>query len=579
MRTPPYGIGRSREPPPLATSTPRHGRTPRPSPSPSLQEKGTRVLQSPARVRTSPPKGYVSSSRGSKAASPLRGRVPAAVTDRGAPRRRPRRSQGRRAPRSRNSHDANTSSQSVCHSTKPPVTFPLPLPLPRDDTVSDISIVSPMPALDVSYTAYLTPDVLTPTAIPPSPPTSRAPSAREIWDFDDEEAYVQHNPLYWLVPEAHEQPEPREALVASAPQYYHPHHYAPLPDTYIGHRPTHKPAPRWPSPYGRGHASPAPYLHHQEERRRGRGASPGTHAHTRLSPISENFHPTNIVTYADVHTQERPHRQPRGRSFKPSPPRRHRLAAQRKRSNIRIFDLKDDARFVYIVHALIQAFICIEQDLQSEIESHKDVLASLNATGQKLLGTLENQDEAVMLQRRLEEMNQRWNTLKHKSIAIRNRLEGNAENWNSLLLSLRELIEWVIRKDTELTALGPLVGDLNALAKFSDDLAAFRRVIDEKQPVIESNLKSGRQLIASEPPLSDTSDSEAGRELDGDARYRGDDNARDLTRAVRREVAKLSEKWAALRERAAAANAQADLACKVGDEAVRPYWGWCAHTL
>ncbi|XP_066986137.1 dystrophin-like isoform X4 [Macrobrachium rosenbergii] len=202
------------------------------------------------------------------------------------------------------------------------------------------------------------------------------------------------------------------------------------------------------------------------------------------------------------------------------------------------------------------------KDLQSEIESHKDVLASLNATGQKLLGTLENQDEAVMLQRRLEEMNQRWNTLKHKSIAIRNRLEGNAENWNTLLLSLRELIEWVIRKDTELTALGPLVGDLNSLSKFSEDLAAFRRVIDEKQPVIESNLKSGRQLIASEPPLSDTSDSEAGRELDGDARYRGDDSARDLTRSVRREVAKLSEKWAALRERAAAAAAQADLAHK-----------------
>ncbi|KAK8748100.1 hypothetical protein OTU49_016316 [Cherax quadricarinatus] len=201
-------------------------------------------------------------------------------------------------------------------------------------------------------------------------------------------------------------------------------------------------------------------------------------------------------------------------------------------------------------------------DLQSEIESHKDVLASLNATGQKLLGTLENQDEAVMLQRRLEEMNQRWNTLKHKSIAIRNRLEGNSENWNTLLLSLRELIEWVIRKDTELTALGPLVGELNSLSKFSEDLSSFRRVIDEKQPVIESNLKSGRQLIASEPPLSDTSDSEAGRELDGDARYRGDENARDLTRSVRREVAKLSEKWAALRERAAAAAAQADLAHK-----------------
>ncbi|XP_047739356.1 dystrophin [Hyalella azteca] len=202
------------------------------------------------------------------------------------------------------------------------------------------------------------------------------------------------------------------------------------------------------------------------------------------------------------------------------------------------------------------------KDLQSEIESHKDVVASLNATGQKLLGTLENQDEALMLHRRLEEMNTRWNTLKPRSIAIRSRLEGNSESWNSLLLSLRELIEWVIRKDTELTAIGPLSGDLPTLAKLESDLVSFRRVLDEKQPVVESNLKSGRQLIASEPPLSDTSDSEAGRDMDGDARRHGEESARELTRAVRREVAKLSEKWAALRERAAAVASNVALAHK-----------------
>ncbi|KAF2368020.1 Spectrin repeat [Trinorchestia longiramus] len=203
-------------------------------------------------------------------------------------------------------------------------------------------------------------------------------------------------------------------------------------------------------------------------------------------------------------------------------------------------------------------------DLQSEIESHKDVVASLNATGQKLLGTLENQDEAMMLHRRLEEMNTRWNTLKHRSIAIRSRLEGNTESWNSLLLSLRELIEWVIRKDTELTAMGPPSGDMATLTKLESDLVSFRRVLDEKQPVVESNLKSGRQLIASEPPLSDTSDSEAGRDLDGDARRHGEESARELTRSVRREVAKLSEKWAALRERAAAMATNISLANKVG---------------
>lgn len=50
---------------------------------------------------------------------------------------------------------------------------------------------------------------------------------------------------------------------------------------------------------------------------------------------------------------------------------------------------------------------------------------------------------------------------------FRNRLESNSEHWNALLLSLRELTEWVIRKDTELSTLsvGPLRGDAASLQK------------------------------------------------------------------------------------------------------------------
>lgn len=49
----------------------------------------------------------------------------------------------------------------------------------------------------------------------------------------------------------------------------------------------------------------------------------------------------------------------------------------------------------------------------------------------------------------------------------RNRLESNAEHWNALLLSSRELTEWVIRKDTELSTLGlgPVRGDAASLQK------------------------------------------------------------------------------------------------------------------
>ena len=53
------------------------------------------------------------------------------------------------------------------------------------------------------------------------------------------------------------------------------------------------------------------------------------------------------------------------------------------------------------------------------------------------------------------------------SFHYRNRLENNSEHWNALLLSLRELTEWVIRKDTELSSLGmaPVRGDSASLQK------------------------------------------------------------------------------------------------------------------
>ncbi|TDG48702.1 hypothetical protein AWZ03_004814 [Drosophila navojoa] len=184
------------------------------------------------------------------------------------------------------------------------------------------------------------------------------------------------------------------------------------------------------------------------------------------------------------------------------------------------------------------------RDLQSEIETHRVVYDRLDGTGRKLLGSLTSQEDAVMLQRRLDEMNQRWNNLKSKSIAIRNRLESNSEHWNALLLSLRELTEWVIRKDTELSSLGlgPVRGDAASLQKQLDDHKAFRRQLEDKRPIVESNLTSGRQYIASETPVSDTSDTEAAH--DSDSRYMSaEEQSRELARSIRREVGKLSEQW------------------------------------
>ncbi|XP_076371718.1 dystrophin-like isoform X2 [Tachypleus tridentatus] len=187
------------------------------------------------------------------------------------------------------------------------------------------------------------------------------------------------------------------------------------------------------------------------------------------------------------------------------------------------------------------------RELQREIDSQRDLHLTLNERSGQLLQSLESQDDALLLRRKLEEMNQRWNVLRLKTASLRNRLESSAEQWNQLLLSLRELTEWVIKKETELAAQPALGGDVTSILKQQDEHRAFRRQLDDKRPVIENSLLTGRQYVAKEPPLSDTSDSEA-KDYETESRgYRSaEEQAREITRSIRRELKKLSDKWNAL---------------------------------
>ena len=70
---------------------------------------------------------------------------------------------------------------------------------------------------------------------------------------------------------------------------------------------------------------------------------------------------------------------------------------------------------------MARCWCCVDvlQDLQDEVEQHRDMYLSLDSTGKKLVSGLDTQEDATILARRLEEMNQRWGYLKAKSIAIR----------------------------------------------------------------------------------------------------------------------------------------------------------------
>merc|ERR1719510_2453435 len=145
-----------------------------------------------------------------------------------------------------------------------------------------------------------------------------------------------------------------------------------------------------------------------------------------------------------------------------------------------------------------------------------------------------------MIQRRLEEMNQRWNHLKAKSIAIRNRLENNSDHWNALLLSLRELSEWTISKEAELEAMGPIGGDEVTIRRQQDSARAFQRQLEEKRAIIENNLLTGRQHLDSN---SGNLHNEA---TEGTEAANASRNFNELNRAIRREVTRLSERWSNL---------------------------------
>ncbi|KAI2650013.1 Utrophin [Labeo rohita] len=99
-------------------------------------------------------------------------------------------------------------------------------------------------------------------------------------------------------------------------------------------------------------------------------------------------------------------------------------------------------------------------DIQAEIEAHNDVFRSVEGNKMKMVKALGSSEEAVFLQQRLDDMNQRWNDLKAKSANIRAHLEASAERWNRLLSVLEELGRWISVKDEELNKQMPIGGDV-----------------------------------------------------------------------------------------------------------------------
>nr|XP_045363191.1 dystrophin isoform X2 [Camelus bactrianus] len=177
------------------------------------------------------------------------------------------------------------------------------------------------------------------------------------------------------------------------------------------------------------------------------------------------------------------------------------------------------------------------QDLQGEIEAHTDIYHNLDENGQKILRSLEGSDDAVLLQRRLDNMNFKWSELRKKSLNIRSHLEASSDQWKRLHLSLQELLVWLQLKDDELSRQAPIGGDFPAVQKQNDVHRAFKRELKTKEPVIMSTLETVRIFLTEQPLEGLEKLYQEPRELPPE------EKAQNVTRLLRKQAEEVHTEW------------------------------------
>ena len=91
------------------------------------------------------------------------------------------------------------------------------------------------------------------------------------------------------------------------------------------------------------------------------------------------------------------------------------------------------------------------------------MFASLNENGHVIMAEMEPGDVLTAVQSKLDDMNDRWQSLNVRTLDIRDRLEETATEWRQLLMDLQELVDWIARADQELASQKPIGGDLETV--------------------------------------------------------------------------------------------------------------------
>ncbi|XP_075452708.1 utrophin isoform X3 [Ascaphus truei] len=197
------------------------------------------------------------------------------------------------------------------------------------------------------------------------------------------------------------------------------------------------------------------------------------------------------------------------------------------------------------------------KDIQAEIDAHNDIYKGIDGNRQKMVKSLGTSEETVILQHRLDDMNQRWHDLKSRSANIRTHLEASAEKWNRLLKSLEELKSWLDVRDDELKKQMPVGGDVPTVQQQYDYNKFLKRELKDKEQTILNTIEQARVFI-SEQPIEGPE--EPRRNLIPKTDLTPEEKAQKVARAMRKQSIEVKEKWESLNRQASSWQKQVDKA-------------------
>uniref|UniRef100_A0A8C1XPD6 Dystrophin n=1 Tax=Cyprinus carpio TaxID=7962 RepID=A0A8C1XPD6_CYPCA len=176
------------------------------------------------------------------------------------------------------------------------------------------------------------------------------------------------------------------------------------------------------------------------------------------------------------------------------------------------------------------------QDLQAEIDAHREMYHSLDENGQRIVSSLEGTDNAVVLQKRLDDMGHRWHELCNKVMSIRPYLDAGVDQWKHMHMSLQELLNWLQLKREELEKQKPVGGDVPTVHQQLLTHKGFRRELGAKEPVINGTLNNAKTFLAEMPR-------EGLKQRPGQKDVSPEERVQNVGHILRKEVEDVTVRW------------------------------------